>query len=388
MIIGFITLALGEIAARVLQAPSPENSMPTFLRQPLLPFRPEVSTVRQSLEAAARYTYVVPDDELGWVVAKNGKYNVAYQSNAQGVRAPANRVYTTVPPPGKVRIVAVGDSFTHCDEVNNDETWEVALEGLRSDLEVLNLGVPGFGTDQALMRYRRDGVRFRPHISILEIWTENICRNLNLVRYYLNPLSSPLNKPRFLLAEGKLKLINSPVMPREVLAQMLSQPEAFPLLQYEYWYDPAETAPHLYLHSALLRTALSIRAQYRRKTRREKLYSNSDPAGIAVTVAIAKQFAKEAEAARSKPIILLIPMLHHLEERRLYATEDAFPLGRALRSEHLEVIDLGLELAQDTALDLDRLWIPQRHLTPAGNLRLAQELETRLRPWIAEAKGR
>jgi len=331
----------------------------------------------------------VPDDELGWVVAKNGKYKVEYESNAQGVRAPADRVYTTVPQPGKVRIVAVGDSFTHCDEVKNDETWEAALEGLRNDLEVLNLGVPGFGTDQAMMRYRRDGVRFRPHISILGIWTENICRNLNIVRYYLNPLSSPLNKPRFLLADGELKLINSPVMPREVLAQLLSQPEAFPLLQYEYWYDPMETTPHFYQHSALLRAAQSIRAQYQRKMRREKLYSGADPAGIAATVAIAKQFAKEAEAAGSKPIILLIPMRHHLEEKRLYATEDAFPLGRALRNEHLEVVDLGFELAKDASLDLDRLWIRQGgHLTPAGNLRLAQELETKLRHWIAEAKGR
>src|SRR5262249_17103405 len=162
LIVGLITFALAETATRLLQGHA-DNGMPTFLRQPLLPFRPDRSTLQAAFKKVESTTYLIPDDELGWVVGKNGKTD-DYESNSQGVRAPADHVYGPTAPEGKVRIVTVGDSFTHCDDVKNGDTWEAALEGLRNDLEVLNFGVPAFGTDQALLRYRRDGIGFSPQI--------------------------------------------------------------------------------------------------------------------------------------------------------------------------------------------------------------------------------
>jgi hypothetical protein len=386
LITGLITLALAEIMARVLQGHA-DNGMPTFLRQPLLPFRPDSATLEKAFKKVAMTTYLIPDDELGWVVGKNGKTD-DYESNSQGVRAPASRVYSPTPPEGKVRIVTLGDSFTHCDDVKNEDTWEVALEGLRRDLEVLNLGVPAFGTDQALLRYRRDGIRFSPQISILGIWTEDVCRNLNLVHYYLNPASVFMSKPRFLLTGGKLEPINYPVMPEEVRGRLLAQPEEFPVLKDDYWYSPSETTPKLYQHSALLRAAGSLYTLYQRKMRRENLYLDKDPSAIELAVAIAKQFAKEAEAAGAKPIILLIPMRHHLDQKKMYTTEDSFPLARALRRQQLVVIDLGFLLSRDPALDLDQLFLRKGgHISPAGNRRLALELEKKLAPWIEKAKN-
>jgi len=218
VIIGLITFALAEALVRLVQSPSVNGRRNLPWAQPLLPYRAEGSILPADFRNSTLGGYVVPDEQIGWSIRQSVK-NHLYESNSQGVRAPLNRIYAPTPPPDKVRIVSVGDSFTDCDEVSNQDTWESALEGLRSDVEVLNLGMPMSGTDQALLRYQRDGLRFAPQISILGIWTENICRNLAIVYYYFNPYFSSasvfLSKPRFLLQASKLTLINSPVLPPE-----------------------------------------------------------------------------------------------------------------------------------------------------------------------------
>ena len=57
-------------------------------------------------------------------------------------------------------------------QVNNGETWQDYLEQMRDDVEFLNLGLPGGGTDQAFLRWKQDGIQFKSHIVILGIWPE------------------------------------------------------------------------------------------------------------------------------------------------------------------------------------------------------------------------
>src|SRR5262249_11155939 len=142
--------------------------------------------------------------------APNGKDGDC-RSNAQGARAAAERVFTPAPPTGKTRLVLVGDSFTHGDEGRDDETGAACLERDDPSLEGVNLGVPGYGSDQAVLRYRRDGRRFETDFAVLGIWPENICRNLNVVRYYLAPGGGVGAKPRFKLGGDGLVLLHSPV---------------------------------------------------------------------------------------------------------------------------------------------------------------------------------
>ena len=56
-----------------------------------------------------------------------------------------------------LRLAVFGDSFTHCDEITYQNCWTSRLESLWPNTEVLNFGVPGFGPDQAWLRYQRDG---------------------------------------------------------------------------------------------------------------------------------------------------------------------------------------------------------------------------------------
>ncbi len=62
--------------------------------------------------------------------------------------------------PGWIRIVCIGGSTTYGHGVSAEEAWPAALErALRQKglaAEVINAGVPGYGSHQNLVRYRRD----------------------------------------------------------------------------------------------------------------------------------------------------------------------------------------------------------------------------------------
>jgi hypothetical protein len=381
-----ITLLLGEGLARILTKPA-ENGMPAVLNQPLLPFRPDEALVEKWIASVSASKYIVGDPELGWTIAKSAKGKGLYESNPEGARASANRIYGPTAPAGKIRIVVVGDSFTHGDEVQNDETWAALLETMRPDLEVINLGVPAYGTDQAYLRWRRDGVAFSPQVSILGIWPEDICRNLNVVRYYLTPGSSFMTKPRFVLERGALALVNSPVLASADLPHLLAEPESSPLLAREYWYDARETTPKAYRASRVLSIVASMIDLMRRRSLREALYSGEIPAGDEITVRIAEAFANEAKEKGSRPLVLLIPMREHIGDKKLYAAENSLPLVRDLRRAGLEVLDMGPPLAKaGDERGLSQIYLSTGHLSPLGNRILAEALEAELRPHLADLK--
>src|SRR5512147_1251033 len=107
--------------------------------------------------------YFCFDSDLGWCIRPNGvSKNGLFRANAVGLRG--DRDYAPQPPTGVTRIAVFGESFVHGDKVANEETWPHLLEIAAADVEVLNFGVNGYGTDQALLRYRRDGVAYHPQV--------------------------------------------------------------------------------------------------------------------------------------------------------------------------------------------------------------------------------
>ena len=106
------------------------------------------------------------------------------------------------------RVVVVGDSFTFGQCANDDETFPAVMEATLPNTEVLNLGVMGYGQDQALLRMRRDGFRYRPDVVVLGFHKMDMRRNLVAFRDY--------GKPRFRMTDSGLVLENVPVpMPEE-----------------------------------------------------------------------------------------------------------------------------------------------------------------------------
>ena len=73
---------------------------------------------------------------------------------------------------GSTRVVMLGDSIAFGTGVGDRETFSHHLDAL-PHLEVLNLGVDGYGTDQALIRLEREGLGYHPQVVILNFCVRN-----------------------------------------------------------------------------------------------------------------------------------------------------------------------------------------------------------------------
>jgi hypothetical protein len=370
------TLVLCELALRLVTTTS-DTGLVTLGSCVLVPYRATAEVARVAIARPAEY--VIADPDLGWTVRPGGRSaDGLYEANSEGARAPASRQYGDRPPPDGVRIVAVGDSFTHGDGVSVEDTWEREMERRRPGLEVVNLGVPAYGTDQAYLRWRRDGARLHPRIALLGIWPEDICRNLNLVRFFFQPSgpSAFLSKPRFLLSDGRLERINTPVLDPESVVRAVTEPERVPLLADEFWARPGDFQPGAWQSVRLARVAATLASLYERHRLRERLYAGTDARGIELAAAIAEAFARDAREEGAEPVVVLFP-----RSDALPSGNASPPLARALSARGLDVIDLGPDMAR--AVDAGGVgccYLADRHLSPAGNRRVAASMLDRLGP--------
>lgn len=378
-------LLVAELTARVMTRTNELNGMPMINRFALLPYRPDAQSVRRWTQKTEQAGYIVRDAELGWTIAPNAHaFDGLYQTNTQAVRTAPDRVFASSPPANVVRIVTVGDSFTHGDEVANDQTWQYHLESQADGLEMLNLGVGGYGTDQALLRWRRDGRAFNAHITILGIWPENICRNLSIVRYYLQPNGAFMTKPRFVIERDQLRLINSPVLAGEQLVQAVTNPDNDDVLAFDYWCTPDVTRRSLHLSSRVSQVVFTLNKYRTRRQLRSRLYSGDDTVGIEITAAIAEQFAREVEASGSIPVVLLIPMRDLLAT---YHGDKPLPLVQMLRKRGLAVVDMSNAMWQHVnAQGMAAIYQSSGHLTPQGNRLMAQAMQQELTSPIEMAR--
>ena len=377
-IIAALLFAMVELALRALVVAHPQTGVQIFGRAALLPYRPSEASAREVVRDASAAAYVIRDADLGWTLKPNGRGGL-YEANDAGLRGRNGEHVDLHAPTGKVRIAVYGDSFTHGDEVSLEDTWPFRLGKRASGLDVLNFGVPGYGMDQAYLRYERDGARFDAHIHMLCIWPEDIVRNLNVIRFYLIPHSNlSTSKPRLVLgADGRsLTRVNVPTMgDAEFLDTVLGR-LVHPSMTHDAWYDADDVAAHWLQRPFTWRVAAGMQRAYQRKRDREAEYFQPGSEANRLAVAIAQEFAMRVTAAGGVPIITVIPAREYLDR---HAAEGGWPLVRLLRDAGIEVIDLGPPIAQAVRVDgVQALFLPSGHMTALGNDRIAAALATRL----------
>jgi len=125
--------------------------------------------------------------------------------NAQGNRGDEVRFEK---PPGVKRVVVIGDSQAWGYGVADDQTIPVQLARLLNAdagarYEVVNLGVGGYGTDQAFLKYLVQGRRYAPDVVVLTVFKNDPVENARTVAW-------GVEKPRFYLDGGRLCLGNVP----------------------------------------------------------------------------------------------------------------------------------------------------------------------------------
>lgn len=182
------------------------------------------------------------------------------------------------------------------------------LQAAGINAEVLNFGNSAYGMDQALLRWRMHGSNTRPHIVIFGLQSENLERNINLIRLFQAYDSQlPFTKPRFVLqGDGSLKPVNSPCVPPEKLPELLRGLAGWEWTAHEAYYQPADYALPLWRRSRLL-AFIEMRLDIRRTIRTRVANNRADSEAGRLGRAIIRQFAAEVKAAGAEFLILHLP---------------------------------------------------------------------------------
>jgi hypothetical protein len=167
------------------------------------------STIRPL--TAERHFFFLHDEVLGWrhrpgAVARFK--NAVVRINSLGLRGVE---IATTPAPSDVRILFLGDSQVFGDGVEGDETFVQGLERELRGIQAINAGVIGYGTDQQVLYYERDGAALGAKVIVVGMNAYDLRDNLS------NRVRSGYLKPRFELSAGQLTLVNVPISPGSVV---------------------------------------------------------------------------------------------------------------------------------------------------------------------------
>jgi hypothetical protein len=330
--------------------------------------------------------YQMYSEDLGWSVKANGASSL-YQANAMGIRA--DREYALSSPTERLRIVSFGDSFTHGDDVLNRSTWEVDLEALDPQLELLNFGVSGYGLDQAYLRYLQDGAPFQADVVFIGFMSENIYRNVNRYRpFYYKDTTLPLAKPRFTVEDGELALLPNPLptladydvllsQPQQTLAQLGQDDYYFSSHYKTGWFDFSPTVRFLKIAANEVRRGELIV---------EDGYYNEGSEAFQVTTAIFDAFYETAVHNNSLPIILVFPSRDDIERHQQEGTSQYAPLLAYFDDQDYLYLDIqGAFDEVEPQANLDD--IVNAHYSPDGNQLVAEYLAAYLATQGFEAAG-
>ena len=201
------------------------------------------------------------------------------------------------------RISLYGASYS----ANIGAPLEKALNDTGMHAKVYNFACGGYGTDQALLRWQKDGTAFHPDVVLFGLTRQNSEYNTNLLRILVQPdTGTPFLKPRFLLSNGQLKLINAPTPPPEAVPEIVAHFGGWPLAGHENYFRPSDFGLSLWRRSVLL-AFLEARV-----LGEDKASSGSGNEGqveaTQLMLRIISQLKQETEAAGSRFLILHLPV--------------------------------------------------------------------------------
>ncbi len=168
-----------------------------------------VDSTIDMIEPAGADTPYRGDPDLGLTLKPSVRYrneapefSILVESNSLGYRwpeFPAALEYAGTP-----AVVVTGDSFAWGHGVEAPESVPALLAKAKTEFAWFNLAVPGTGTDQHLLHYRKQGKALKPAVVVEFVYPNDLIDNLRSFRYF--------PKPRFDLApDGTLNLVPAPI---------------------------------------------------------------------------------------------------------------------------------------------------------------------------------
>lgn len=320
----------------------------------------DVEDLRVAGRSEATYRYLRVDPLLGWTIAPGTSADdgVVYEADSSGMRILPGK-HPDLSDGSPTRIAAFGDSFTHCDEVPFEQCWTHHVER-ESGALVVNAGVPGYGTDQAYLRYLETREALAPDVVILGLMIGDVKRNVSVFRTFLSGWTA-WSKPRFVLDGDGIALINRPAATPAEVPDLIARGD--PLLLHDWWYDPDEWERGPFGYSVAYRFA---RARLWRPRERPSVFE-PDGEPILVTARIIEAFARDVEAEGGRFICLVIPSRPDL---RFGDPVPWQPLLARLHRAKVEVVDPTNDLRE--LADSPSLFRPLGHYALEGNEILAR----------------
>ena len=222
------------------------------------------------------------DSTMGWRLNVNEEYNNYITKNSKNT----------------LKILILGDSFSLSAGASDSASWEKKIEenlkNLGIDFEIFNLATPGYGLDQAYIRWLKEGRYYNPDIVMIGITEHMIKNNLNLIR----PIKTirtgiPFSKPRFIIDDfDTLSLINYPTIEINKIINIMSDLKSWKLLEYEYFYSDERYSKNIFYDLKILTLAKKVLDKKRYNSNQRELFLLNNEASQ-ITLKILEKFKSD-----------------------------------------------------------------------------------------------
>jgi len=258
----------------------------------------------------------LPNSNYGWSHAPGAQYSKVTEGeripitiNSFGLR---DREFEYTKDAGTFRVLVLGDSFMEALQVATESTFAKQLEarlassnaGEFSQIEVLNSGVSGFGTDNELLYFKAEGSGFGADLVLTALYVGNDIRNnwheLEIID------AGRHRKPYFTIEQGKLTLNANP---NDVSGRFSTKAKIF-----------LNRNSRLYAFARRLRDALSARARIAEQGMPLdwQIFATERPPSWGhawqVTDKILLQLKDEVERSGASLLVMVIPTMFQVHD--------------------------------------------------------------------------
>jgi len=310
------------------------------------------------------------DSLLGWTMkplASEQNEEWSYRIDERGARLNNKNKNRT-------RISTYGDSFTFSDQVDDDETWQYYLSDLTKS-NVINFGVGGYGTDQALLRIEQEFDNNPTEIVMLGILTENLARNVNRYRaVYQWPDNWGPTKPMFFASGGGgYVLLENPIRRLEDTYKLKNDRFVSDICEgYDFWFTNYQSITK-FKFPFILSLVKSIFTEKKRGTSHSEIIINER--AIETTQYIVKRFLDFAKQKKFTPVVVLFPTIYDMDDYYKKNNHNFNRLKNAIaKLEGLVIIDIFDVFRDQLVLNnilVEHLYMNKQHISPQGNFIIA-----------------
>lgn len=362
-----ITFSILEIGIRVLTKKNPAN-VDLFLgmkHRYLLPLPTDPDSYYSGATTENENDgYRTYDDSLGWSHIPWGSNSKDFPcfANDKGFRITEDDYLKKVSSQNHYDIVTIGNSFTHGDAVTCEDSWPFLL-GEKSGKSIANLGVGGYGIQQALMRFMFSGIT--ADTVLFGAISGDFERALEPVYTFYQ--GGNKTKPLLKFSKEEVDFINVPVLsPKEFYSlKKLHEAEIFSHIP---GFDGEVFSEGFWTKSYLIRILVSL--SHQKRNIKEKPVYLTDDADLVECVRIFKLFNSYCQSNGMYAKVILLDNTQNFVHQEKWGLDNPWKLvEEKLQQQEIPFVDFHSSLLKAFKEQRESLIHPVEnlHYSPKGN---------------------